>query len=374
MAKKIYLDNAATTKVNEKVVREMDKYLIEEYGNPSSQHLMGEKAREEIDRARENIAKEINAKPWEIIFTSGGTEANNIAIQGLAKANPEKKKIIISEIEHPSITEPCKHMESLGYKIVKTPVDAKGHVRLDILEKEIDNSTLLVSIMHVNNIIGVVQDISKIIEICKKKGTLFHTDAVQSLGKIGIDVSEGIDLLSASAHKINGPKGSGFIYIRSGVKVEPIFYGGGQEKGIRSGTENVPGIIGFARALEIQKKVNKDKIKAIRDKIIEGLQNIGGKINGSIEDRIYNNVHVSFPLIESGVLVEYLSKKGIYVSSGSACESKKEMEDRTLKAIGLTSLEAKGSIRITINEELLEEDVGFVLGEIEKGVKKLSLK
>lgn len=371
MKKEFYLDNASTTRTNEKVLKEMQKYFLEDYGNPSSSHKLGEEARREIDKAREIIAKEINAKPWEIYFTSGGTESNNLAVQGLAKAFPYKKKIIISSIEHPSITEICNYLETQGYKITKIPVDAQGHVRIDAIEREIDKDTLLVSIMHVNNVFGVVQDLERIGEICKRKGTLFHTDAVQSFGKIGIDVSRGIDMLSASGHKINGPKGVGILYIKEGIQVKPLVYGGGQEKGVRSGTENVPGIMGFAKALEVQKKINKDKIRKTRDKFIEELQKIGGKINGSMQDRIYNNVHVSFTPVDSEVLVQWLSKKGIYVSSGSACDSKKGKEDESLKAIGLTQIESKGSIRITINDEIEEKDVKFIVKEIEKAVKKL---
>jgi cysteine desulfurase len=374
--RKIYLDNASTTRVYPSVVKEMQKFMVDEYGNPSSQHSLGEKARKAIDNAREKIAKEINAKPWEIIFTSGATEANNIALIGLAKAS-NKKKIVISAIEHPSITEPCRYLESIGYKIVRIPVDAQGHLRIDKLKEEVEKNSheiLVVSVMHVNNIIGTIQDIDKIGEICRKKNVLFHSDAAQSFGKLNMDISKmNVDLMSASGHKIGAGKGIGFLYIREGVKIEPIIYGGGQEKGIRSGTENVPGIIGMAKALEMQKKVNKDKILRLRDELIEELQKINGKINGSIQERIYNNVNVSFPLIDSGVLVEYLSKKGIYVSSGSACDSKKDKEDETLRAIGLTSLEAKGAVRITLNEDITENDIEIVINEIKKAVKKLGL-
>jgi len=373
MKKEFYLDNASTTRVDERVLKEMQRYFLEDYGNPSSSHKLGEEARREIDKARKIIAKEINAKPWEIYFTSGGTEGNNIALQGLAKAFPYKKKIIISSLEHPSITEICNYFETQGYKIVKIPVDAQGHVRIDAIEREIDKDTLLVSVMHVNNVFGVIQDIEKIGNICRNKGTIFHTDAVQSFGKIAIDSTRGIDMLTASGHKINGPKGIGILYVKEGVQIKPLAYGGGQEKGIRSGTENVPGIMGFAKAIEIGKKVNREKIKKVRDKFIEELQRIGGKINGSMQDRIYNNIHVSFTLVDAEVLVQWLSKKGIYVSAGSACDSKKGKEDESLRAIGLTQIESKGSIRITINEYIEEKGVKFIVKEIEKAVKKLKV-
>jgi len=371
---KIYLDNSATTNLNPKVLKEMQKYFLEEYGNPSSQHKLGEKAQEAITKARESIAKELNCKPQEIYFTSGATESNNLALQGLAKANPSKRKIIISSIEHPSIAETCSFLETNGYKIIRIPVDNQGHIRLDILKKELTQDTLLVSIMHVNNLFGTIQDIEKIGDLCLENNILFHTDAAQSLAKLDIDVQKSdITMLSASAHKINGPKGIGLLYIKEGTKIQPLFYGGGQEKGLRSGTENVPGIIGFAKSLELQKKVNKKKIETLRDKLMDQLIKLGGKINGSLQNRIYNNVHVSFPLVDSSVLVQYLSNKGIYVSSGSACESKKEKEELALKALGLNNLETKSSIRITLNEEITEKDISNVVKEIQKAINKLKI-
>jgi len=371
---RIYLDNSATTKVNSKVVKEMEKYNSLEYGNPSSQHSLGEKAQKTVTKAREFIAKTINAKPQEIYFTSCATESNNITIQGLAKANLEKRKIIISSIEHPSIAEPCKFLESKGYKIVRIPVDAQGHIRLDSLKRELSDDTLLVSVMHVNNLFGTIQNIEKIGKLCKEKSIPFHTDASQSLGKLNINVqAQNISLLSASAHKIGGPKGIGLLYIKENTEIEPLFYGGGQEKGLRSGTENVPGIIGLAKALELQIKVNKSKIEKLRDKLIDNLIKIHGKINGSIQDRIYNNINVSFPLVNAEVLVQYLSKKGIYISSGSACESKKEKENDALRALGLNSLEIKGTVRISLNEDITDKEIKIVSNEIKKAVKKLSI-
>jgi cysteine desulfurase len=371
---KIYLDNSSTTKVNEKVLKEMQKYFLEEYGNPSSQHKLGEKAQEALTKARTSIAKELNCKPQEIFFTSGATESNNLAIQGLAKANPEKKKIIISSIEHPSINEPCNYLESQGYKIIKIPVDNQGHLRIDILKKELTHDTLLVSIIHVNNLFGTIQNIEEIGELCQEKNIPFHTDATQSLGKLNIDVQrDNISLLSASAHKINGPKGIGLLYVKENIKIQPLFYGGGQEKGIRSGTENVPAIVGFAKALELHKKTNKKKIDSLKDSLIDELIKLGGKINGSLQNRIHNNVHVSFPLVDSSVLVQYLSNKGIYVSSGSACESKKDKEERPLKELGLNAIESKSSIRITLNEETTEKHIKLLIDELKKAIKKLTI-
>jgi len=374
MKKIIYLDNAATTKVYPEVAEEMKKYLTEEYGNPSSIHSLGDRAAEAIKIAREKIAKEIGAKPWEIIFTSSGTEANNLVINGLGIANPKKKKIIISSIEHPSVSEACKFLLKWGYKIVEIPVDKEGIVDLKRLEKEIDDQTLLVSVMHVNNEIGTMQDIKRIGEICKQKRVYFHTDAVQSFAKLNIDVSNmKIDLLSASGHKIGGPKGIGFLYIGEGIKISPIAVGGGQERGFRSGTENVPGIMGLAKALELAKKVNKDKIIKLRYALIFELEKIGGKINGSKTKRIYNNVNVSFSGIEGDTAVVYLSEKGIICSTGSACKSKQLKESHVLAALGLTKKEISGSLRFTLNEDISEKDINYIVSEVDKVVKKLRI-
>lgn len=355
------MDNSATTKAYKEVIKVVSEALEQNYGNPSSTHKLGENARNKMNGARIGIAKEINARTEEIVFTSGATESNNLAILGLAKANTSKKTIIISDLEHPSIKGPCERLESEGYNIILIRSDKDGIIDLAELKEKIEDhkDILIVSIIHVNNVLGTIQPIYEIAGMCKSKGILFHTDAVQSLGKINIDVKKGIDLLSASAHKIGGPKGVGFLYIRNGVKIDPMLYGGGQEKGIRSGTENVPGILGFAKSLEVTKKVNKTKIKKIRDKLMVELENIGGKINGSKEKRIYNNVNISFS-VDSEMLVQYLSSKGIYVSSGSACESKKEKE-------------AKGGIRIVLNEDVTERDIKRVVSEISLAIKKFKI-
>jgi cysteine desulfurase len=369
--KEIYLDNSATTRVSKEVVAVMNKAMITDYGNPSSNHELGEKARAEIDDVRKKIAKEINASPGEIYFTSGGTESNNVAILGLAKANPSKKTIVISSIEHPSIIEPCNYLKSQRYNIVRIGVDSEGLIKIYDLEKVLkDNKdVLLVSVMHVNNIIGTIQNINDIGTICKKRGVIFHTDAVQSFGKIDIDVRKmGIGMLSASGHKINGPKGVGFVYIKSGIKIEPLVYGGEQERGLRSGTENVPGILGLGKALEMMKKIDKKKIGKVRDEFINELEKIGGKLNGSRENRIYNNVNMRFDSNSENV-ISWLSSRGIYVSSGSACESKKEKEDATLKAIGLSGREIRGSIRIVVNGEIEIRDIGRIVREIKNAIK-----
>src|SRR3989344_7148306 len=353
---KIYLDNASTTRVKDDVLKAMLPYFSIDYGNPSSVHNVGEKARKAIDKARELIAKEINAKPWEIVFTSGTTESNNLMLFGLARANrnKNKKKIIISAIEHASIIEPCEVLKREGFEIIRAPVDNQGIVDMDFLRRGIDKNTLVVSVMHVNNVLGVVERIAEIGKMCHERGVLFHTDAAQSFGKIEIDVRKmNVDLLSAGAHKIGGPKGTGFLYIRDGVKIEPLIYGGGQERGLRGGTENVAGIVGFAKALEVSSKVDREKI---RNYLIEEIENIGGEINGSKSERIYNNVHFSLKGIDAQDMVMRLSARGIYVSSGSACESKKEKEEHVLKAIGLKRDMIENSIRISLNEDTSKND------------------
>jgi len=368
MTKKIiYLDNAATIRTDEKVVREMEKFYLKEYGNPSSAHLLGERAALAMNKARGKIAREIGAKAWEIVFTSGTTESNNMVFFGLARGElgRKRKKIIISAIEHSSIIEICSVLKKEGFEICEIGVDGKGILDINKLEKEIDAGVLLVSIMHVNNEMGVIQDIGKIGEICRQRGVLFHSDCAQSLGKLKINAKEmRIDLLSAGAHKIGGPKGIGLLYIREGIELKPLIYGGGQERGLRGGTENVPGIAGFAAAIELSKKADKEKISDVRDYFISGLEKLGGKINGSREKRMYDNVNVSFPGIDGENLVLFLSGKGIMCSTGSACENKKKKESKVLKALGLNEREILGSLRFCLSEETKKEDIDFTLKEI----------
>jgi len=367
----IYLDNASTTRVKPKVVKVMRKVLLENYGNPSSQHRMGEESLKLIHGSRKKFAKELGAKPQEIFFTSGGTESNNLAIQGLARANLKKRKIIISSIEHPSIIETCKFMKSQGYEIVEIPVDSKGLLNIEKLKNEINRDTLVVSIIHVNNVFGTIQNLREIGKICKQKKVYFHTDAVQSFGKLRMNVKNlNLDLLSASGHKIGGPKGIGILYIRDGTNIEPILFGGGQEKNIRNGTENSSGIMGFEKSLELINKINKGKILKLRNKFIENLEKLGGIINGSKEKRIFNNVHVSFRRINSERLVHYLSENRIYSSVGSACDSKKKLENKILKNIGLNKELIGGSIRFSLNENITKRDIEKVTNKIKKFLRK----
>jgi len=364
----IYLDNAATTKVYPEVAKKVNEIFLKSYGNASSQHSVGKIARDELVKAREKIAKFVGCDSSEIIFTSGGTESNNLAIDGLALANPDKKHIVTSVIEHPSVLESCRFMERWGYEIDYVGVDSDGLIDVKEIEKLIRKDTLVVSVMHVNNEIGTIQPVEEIGKICKKKGVYFHTDAVQGFTKVDLDLSN-IDLMSASGHKVGAPKGVGFLYIKNGVKVSAIMSGGGQENGLRSGTENVPGIVGLAAALDV--KVDKKKIKKSRDEIIAGLKKIKGvRVNGSMENRVYNNINVSFYGIEGESLMLMLDKEGIFVSTGSACASTKLKESYVLKAIGAEELYVHGSLRMTLGEDAVGNE-DYVVGKIEEKVNKL---
>jgi len=371
MDKLIYLDNAATTKVDSLVVKKVNDFFVKDYGNASSQHSAGKVVRGEIEAAREKIAKFIGADADEIYFTSGGTESNNIALLGLAAANPDKKHIVTTVFEHPAILRTCEALEKNGYKVDYVGVDGEGIVDADEIVGRIKKSTLVVSVMHVNNEIGTVQPIEKISAACRKKGVYFHTDAVQSFSKIDINVEKmDIDLMSVSGHKINAPKGVGFLYVRKGTKINPINYGGGQEGGLRSGTLNSPGIVGLAAALDIKR--SKSGVKKIRDKMINELLKIpGAKINGSLKDRVYHNISVSFYGIEGESLMLMLDRDGICVSTGSACASSKLQESYVLKAIGVEELYIHGSLRLTLGSDITDKDADFVVGKIKENVEKL---
>ena len=361
--KKIYLDNAATTIVAGKVKKAMLPYLGEHYGNASSIHTEGRYARDAIEKARKTIAGFINAKEKEIIFTGSGTESNNTVLKGLASfSGKEKNQIITSKIEHPSVIETCKFLEKEGFEIIYLEVDSNGLVNLEELEKKITPKTLLVSIMHANNEIGTIQDINKIGKICKNKEVLFHTDTVQTFGKIAIDVqADNIDFLSASAHKIYGPKGVGLLYIREGRRIEPLLHGGGHEFNIRSSTENVAGIVGFGKAVELcREKMEKEsrRISRLRDYLIKELLMIPGtQLNGSASQRLYNNVNISFRGIEGESLVLQLGMRGIATSTGSACSTKNLEPSYVLSAIGLDHFTAHGSLRLTLGRNITKKDI-----------------
>jgi len=374
MKKIIYLDNAATTPVDKEVAKVANEFMIKSYGNASTLYRLGRNARAAVESARERIADFINASSEEIFFTSGGTESDNLALMGIALANPDKKHIITSVIEHPAVMETCKQLEKQGYKVDYIPVDKDGIVNVEEIKTKIrEDNTLIVSVMHVNNEIGTIQPIEEIAGICRLKKVLFHTDAVQSFGKLNIDASK-IDLLSASGHKINAPKGIGFLYVRKGVKIHPILRGGGQEKKIRSGTENVSGIVALGKAVELAEKRMKNaaKIKKLQEKLINELLKIRGtRLNGSRDKRIYTNVNVSFDDAEGEAIVLLLDEKGICCSTGSACSSTSLKTSPVLRAIGLGDEESHGSLRITLGWQNTEREIGYAIKEIKKAVENL---
>ena len=375
MTKQIYLDNAATTKVDENVLKEMIPYFNEKYANASSIHAMGQEAKNAVDKARKIIANAINAKTSEIVFTSGGTESNNFAIKGLAYANyPSKTHIITTKIEHDCVLNTCKWLEKHAVQVTYLDVDSEGFVNPKDVEKAIIDKTFLVSIIHGNNEIGTIQNLEEIGKICKSKGVLLHTDACQSFTKVPIDVKKmNIDLLTLNAHKIHGPKGIGALYIREGIRIDSLLHGGGHERGFRSGTENVTGIVGFGRAVDIAN--NKDvKIMAeLRDYLIKKLLEIPNvSLNGSKgEKRLCNNINISFNNVEGEALGGYLENEGIYTSTGSACSSHTGAKSHVLKAIGRSDKEIASSVRISISKYTTKEDVDFVMQKLPKIVEKL---
>jgi len=373
MKKIIYLDNSATTPVDKEVAKVANEFMIKSYGNASTLYSLGREVRKKIESAREKIAKFINVSSEEIFFTSGGTESDNLALMGIALANPDKKRIITSVIEHPAVMETCKQLEKQGYQVDYIPVGKDGIINVEEIIRKIKENTLVVSVMHVNNEIGTIQPIEEIAEICRMKKVLFHTDAVQSFGKLKIDASK-IDLLSASGHKINAPKGVGFLYVRKGIKIHPIIHGGGQEKKIRSGTENVSGIVALGKAVELAEKRMKNtaKTKNLQGKLINELLKIRGtRLNGSREKRIYTNVNVSFDNAEGEAIVLLLDEKGICCSTGSACSSTSLKTSPVLRAIGLGDEESHGSLRITLGWQNTEQEINYAIKEIKNAVENL---
>lgn len=375
--KKIYLDYAATTPVDPGVLGVMKPYFSEEFGNASSLYSMGQQARLAMENSRKRIAIIINAEPEEIVFTSGGTESDNLALVGVALANKKKgNHIITSKIEHKAIMETCGFLEKQGFRITYLDVDKYGFVDLKQLKKSIKKETILVSIMHANNEIGTLEPIEEIGKICREEGVYFHTDAVQSFCKIPIDVKKmKIDLLSASSHKIYGPKGVGLLYVRKGVKMEPLLHGGGHESGRRSGTENVAGIVGFAKACEIANKEMVEEVKRLskmRNKLVKGLLKVPNSyLNGHPDKRLSGNTNFRFDFIEGEALILRLDMLGIEASTGSACSSKDLKASHVLTSIGLSPKQAHGSLRITMGRYTKEKDIDYVLKNVPKVVNEL---
>ena len=377
MKTRIYLDNAATTRTAQEVVDAMLPYFTESYGNPSSIYELGQRSKEAITKAREEIARVIGAKPEEIYFTGGGSEADNWAIKAAYEAYKNKgNHIITSKIEHHAVLHTCQYLEKQGARVTYLDVDENGMIDLDQLQKAITPETILITIMFANNEIGTIEPVKEIGMIAKEHGILFHTDAVQAFGQVPIDVDElNIDMLSSSAHKINGPKGIGCLYIRKGVKIRSFIHGGAQERKRRAGTENVPGIVGYGVAARMAAESMEERTKKeqeLRDYFIrQVLEEVPyTRLNGDPVKRLPNNANFSFRFIEGESLLIMLDMKGIAGSSGSACTSGSLDPSHVLLAIGLPHETAHGSLRLTLGADTTKEDLGYTLG----GIKEIGAK
>ena len=372
----VYLDNAATTKVDERVLKAMKPFFLERFGNASSQHIVGQDAKRILEESRKIIAKSIKAKSDEIFFTGSGTESNNWVIKGvgLESLASWKNHIITTKIEHDCILNSCKWMEKQGFEITYVDVDKEGFVNPEDIEKAIKKETILVSVIHGNNEIGTIQDIKKIGEICREHNVYFHIDACQSYTKVSIDVKkQNLNFVTLNAHKINGPKGIGALYIKRGTKIASLIHGGKQEFGMRSGTENIPGIVGFAKAVKISKSRNVRKMTKLRDKLIcEILEIPYSKLNGSRgEKRLCNNVNFSFEAISGEAIGAYLDVYKICSSTGSACSSHNSGSSHVLKAINSSSSKLNSAVRLSLSKDNTEEEIEYVIKTLRKIVFKL---
>ena len=373
VASRIYLDNSASTRVHPAVVEAMLPYFTQAYGNPSSLHSPGREAKEAVERSRAALASILGARPHEIVFTSGGTESNNLALKGIAFANLAKgRHIVTSAIEHDSVLNPCRWLVAQGFRVTCVPVDEFGMVKAEHMAEAIGEDTVLVSIMHANNEIGTVQPIDEIGALCRERGAYFHTDACQSFTQLPIDVRRRpIDLLTINAHKIHGPKGVGALFIRDGINIAPWQQGGGHERGLRSSTENVPGIVGFAAAAELcwrERAVQIPRITQLRDRIIDEVLDTVPEayLNGHPTERLPNNVNLGLRGLEGQAirLLLELDELGIAVSSGSACSSNQaeNQPSHVLRAIGRNPVEARGALRVSLGRDNTEPEVDRFLG------------
>lgn len=374
----IYLDNAATTKTAPEVVDAMLPYFTENYGNPSTIYGLGSTAKKAVNQARRTLAEAIGAKQEEIYFTAGGSEADNWALKAAAEAYGSKgKHIITTKIEHHALLHTCEYLERQGFEVTYLDVDNDGLIDLNALKSAIRQDTILISIMYANNEIGTIEPIAEIGAIAREKGVLFHTDAVQAFGQIPMNVDElNVDMLSASAHKLNGPKGIGMLYIRTGVKIRSFVHGGSQERSRRAGTENVPGIVGFGAAAERAVRIMDEKVKKeieLRDYLIDRIEKEipYSRLNGHRTKRLPGNVNFAFQFIEGESMLIMLDMKGICASSGSACTSGSLDPSHVLLAIGLKHEIAHGSLRLTLSEENTKEEMDLVVEELKKIVTKL---
>lgn len=367
MQRSVYLDHAATTPVHPEVLAAMLPYFTKNFGNPSSVHSFGRESRIAIDQARITIAKAINAEAREIIFTSGGTEADNMAVQGVALAKLDKgRHIITSSVEHHAVLDSCEYLAKQGWDVTFLPVDEFGRINLADLEAAIRPDTVLISLIHGNNEVGTMQPIAEVGALARQKGITFHVDAVQTVGTIPVDVKAlQVDLLSFSAHKFYGPKGIGALYVRKGTRIKPLVHGGGQERKYRPGTENHAAIVGMARALEFALEhmgENVDRVTKLRDRLINGLLQIPEvRLNGHPTERLPGNVNIGVRYVEGESLILSLDMKGVAVSSGSACTSGALDPSHVLLAMGMSHEIAHGSLRLTLGVDTTEEDIDYVL-------------
>ncbi|MGB9742168.1 MAG: cysteine desulfurase family protein [candidate division WOR-3 bacterium] len=379
MKMRVYLDNNSTTPIDPRVKEAIEPYLTTVFGNPSNLHYFGRECAEGIARAREQVAAFLNAKPEEIFFTSGGTEANNWAIKGVAVAlmMSRGRQLITTPIEHASVLGSTQYLQEMGWQITYLPVDGYGLVDPDDVRKAITSSTALVSVMLANNEIGTIEPVQEIAAICHEQGVLFHTDAVSAAGKVKLDVDElGVDLLTISGHKIRAPKGIGVLYIRSGTPIQPLIHGGHHQRGLRAGTENVIGIIGIGKACELLKNEwpqQAEKVRRLRDRLENGILNriADVRLNGHPEKRLPNTSHFSVAYVEGEALLMNLDLEGIAVASGSACASGEPEPSPTVKAIGVPEIYRNSVMRFSLGEENTEAEIDYTIEVMEQVVKRL---
>ena len=377
--KPLYLDHASTTSLDPRVLEAMKPYLTTSYGNPGSVHALGREAKDALDDARKRVARILGCDPEEILFVSSGTESINLALKGVAYALRERgKHLITSVVEHPAVLETCKHLESEGFNVTYLPVDQYGMVLPEVLEKALRKDTILVSLMYANNEIGTINPVRELAAVARKHGVLFHTDACQA-GSLELNVDFlGVNLLTLNGSKIYGPKGVGVLYKRKSVSLCPLLHGGGQEMGLRSGTENVPAVVGFAKALELvqeEKHTESQRLVVLRDFLIKNLGAIpGARINGHLVQRLASNVNVSFSRVDGESLIEALDTEGIYVSAGSACASFTLEPSHVILALGVDRATAHGTVRFSLGKETTREDVERVVEAVSRIVLKLQQK
>jgi len=376
--KKIYLDYASTTPADPQIIQAMQPFFNEVFGNPSSVHSFGREAKRAVEDARAAVARSLGVKSHEIVFTGSGTESNNAALKGVTYANRSRgDHIITSSIEHHSVLESCGFLERNSFAVTYLPVDSTGMVAPEAVLKAITPKTILISIMHANNEIGTIQPIAEIGRIARERGIPFHTDAVQTISHIPVDADAlNIDLLSASAHKFYGPKGAGFLYIRSGTRFSPFMHGGSQEKSRRASTHNVPGIVGLGKAIELAEEwmpEEMDTLTALRDKLIGGISGKvkGARLNGHPKERLPGNVNFSFANAEGELLLQHMDEEGIACSTGSACSAESTGPSHVLAAIGLSSDLIAGSLRLTLGKYTSDKDIDYTIEILPKVVKKV---